>query len=248
MRYSVCTDSVFGGKDTAESIKKCADAGFDAVEFWSWKNKDMEKIIEASKRHNVEIAVFCASECNLVDASLRGAFLDGLGQSVEAAKKAGTRKLIAVTGNDTGEPREAQRESIVAGLKEAAPMLEASGVELLLEPLNTLYERPGYFLDHSAEGFEIVREVGSPNVTLLFDIYHLQYMEGNIINNIRGGIDLIGHFHTAGVPGRTELDKGELDYRFILGEIRKLNYEGFIGMEYIPTEPPEKWLAAWRRV
>ena len=242
--FSICTDAVFNGIDTAEAIRTCASLGLHTVEFWRWENKNMDCIIETARECNTEIAVFCAKMKSFVDPSARSESIEGICQSIEVAQKAGTKTLIGLSGNDTGQPRAEQYASMVAGLKEAAPYLEKAGITLVLEPLNILYNHAGYYLYTSKEGFDALKEVNSPNVKLLFDIYHQQLTEGNILNNIRDNIGLIGHFHTAGVPGRHELNNGELNYDFIFKEIDKLPYTGCIGLEYMPLVPPEAYLAA----
>ena len=112
--------------------------------------------------------------------------------------------------------------------------IKEAGITLVLEPISG-----GYFRD-SAEPFAILDEVGSPNVKLLYDIFHYQIMEGNIVETIRANIDKIGHFHAACVPGRNEITKGELDYRFIFREIEKAGYKGYVGMEYLPVMDKEE--------
>jgi hydroxypyruvate isomerase len=111
--------------------------------------------------------------------------------------------------------REAQTQSLIEGLRACVPILEKEGVTLLIEPLNTRVNHQGYFLASSEEAFHIINQVGSPYVKILFDIYHQQITEGNVIANIRENIGLIGHFHAAGNPGRHELDNGELNYEQI---------------------------------
>ena len=114
---------------------------------------------------------------------------------------------------------------------------EAADFTLLLEPLNTLVDHPGYYLDSSALAADIVRAVGSPHLKILYDVYHMQIMEGNVLATIERHVDLIGHFHSAGVPGRGELFDCELDYRTIVGRIESLGYRGSFGLEYFPKTP-----------
>jgi hydroxypyruvate isomerase len=104
----------------------------------------------------------------------------------------------------------------------------------LLEPLNTHVDHAGYYLDSSVEGAELVRAINSPHLRLLYDVYHMQIMEGNVIANIEKNLDLIGHFHSAGVPGRGELFMGELNYPQILQRIAARGYKGRFGLEYFP--------------
>jgi hydroxypyruvate isomerase len=170
---------------------------------------------------------------SLTDPAGRDAYLAGLRESIAAADRLGTRTLISQVGADTGADRAAQRASIVAGLKAAAPLLERSGVTLVIEPLNTRVDHPGYYLVSSDEGFAIVDAVGSGKIKLLFDIYHQQISEGDIIRRVSANIAKIGHFHCAGVPGRHEIDAGELDYRRVFQAIGALDYPGFMGLEYL---------------
>jgi hydroxypyruvate isomerase len=105
----------------------------------------------------------------------------------------------------------------------------------VVEPLNVHVDHAGNYLDSSAEAADIVRKIDSPNFKLLYDVYHMQIMEGNIIANITKNIDIIGHFHSAGVPGRHELNIGELNYLNIVKQIDALGYKGKFGLEYSPS-------------
>ncbi len=125
--------------------------------------------------------------------------------------------------------------SIVEGLGQAAPMVEEAGLFLAVEPLNVLVDHPGYYLTTSEEGFDILGEVGSPNVKLLFDIYHQQITEGNLLDNIIPNIGSISHFHVADVPGRHEPSTGEINYSNVFAAIEKTGYGGYVGLEYGPT-------------
>ncbi len=120
-------------------------------------------------------------------------------------------------------------------MNQASKVIEKENIILVLEPLNTLIDHPGYFLDSAKEGVKIIREIDRPNIRLLYDIYHMQIMEGNIISTIEENIDIIGHFHAAGVPGRHELYSGELNYPNIIKRIDELGYKGCIGLEYFPS-------------
>ncbi|MBQ4088954.1 MAG: TIM barrel protein, partial [Clostridia bacterium] len=168
--------------------------------------------------------------------------LDGLRESCEAANKLGVKKLITQVGQDTGAPREEQHAAIVETLKLAKPILEAAQVTIMIEPLNTYVNHPGYYLWSSVEGFEIVREVDSPYVKVVYDIYHQQVMEGNIIPNVTQNLDCIAHLHAAGHPGRHEMQYGESDYKVIFAAIDKAGYTGACGLEYGPLMPPEESL------
>jgi hydroxypyruvate isomerase len=125
------------------------------------------------------------------------------------------------------------------GLKRVAGVAEQKGVTLILELLNSKVDHKDYQCDHTAWGVQVVRAVNSPRVKLLYDIYHMQIMEGDIIRTIRDNINYIGHFHTAGNPGRHDMDDTqELNYPPIMRAIAATNYDGYVGHEFIPKGDP----------
>ena len=184
----------------------------------------------------------------MTDPACRQLWLAGLQESCEAAVHVGVKRLITQVGQDTGAPREEQHASIVAALTAAKPILDASGVTVMIEPLNTLFNHPGYYLWSAAEGFAIVREVDHPLVRVVYDIYHQQIMEGNLIPNITGNLDCIAHLHSAGHPGRHELQFGESDYKVIFAAVDKAGYTGACGLEYSPLMDPAESLQEARRL
>ena len=236
-KYSVCVEMIFGEMDFLDRIDAVAKAGAPAFEFWEWRNKDIEAIKARAKKNKLRIASFVGSGGqSMVDASNKDNFVKSVEESIPIAKKLDTDALILTTGQElTDVPRARQHESIVACLQAIRPMAEAEGIVFVLEPLNTLVNHKGYYLDRSVESFEIIREIDSPNIKVLYDVYHMQIMEGNIIDTIKANIDLIGHFHIADVPGRHEPGTGELNYANIMKAIRKTGYPDYIGMEYSPT-------------
>jgi len=153
------------------------------------------------------------SEFRTTDPAFRTAWLQGLRESCESAVRVGAKKLITQVGPDTGAERAAQHAAIVETLEQAKPILDTYGVTIMLEPLNVLVDHPGYYLTRAQEGFDIVREVGHPYVKIVYDIYHQQVTEGNIIPSIINNLDCIAHLHSAGHPGRIDLQFGENDYR-----------------------------------
>lgn len=237
MKYSVCVGALFGGMSFPEGMRRVKEAGIDTFEFWSWWDQDIEGIAAEKERLGLNVAAICTKFISLVDPQQHEAYLAGLKESIAVAKRLGCRRLISQVGSDTGAPRAQQHKALCEGLKKAVPMLEESGITLVIEPLNTAVDHPGYYLSSSAEAFEIIREVGSENVKVLFDIYHQQITEGDVIRSIRDNIDAIGHFHAAGNPGRHELDNGELNYVNICKAIDETQYAGYMGLEYFPVKP-----------
>ena len=241
---SVCVEMIFNDRPFTERVAATAQAGFPAFEFWGWASKDVVALAELKKRAEVEVAAFCVDTGGpLVDPATRPAFVEGTKKAIEVAQVLECATLIVTVGNEIqGVPRKRQHAAIVDALRAAAPLAQEAGVTLVVEPLNVLVDHKGYYLSTSAEGFEIVREVGSPAVRLLFDIYHQQITEGNLIANITSNIDLIGHFHSADVPGRYEWGTGEINYANVVAAIEKAGYEGYIGLEFRPSGTPEEAL------
>ncbi len=238
MRLCVPIPCFFKGVDFCDAIKKIGELGFDAAETYDWKGLDLEKVKNTLDESGVTLLSMCTTEFRMTDPQYRELWLSGLRESCEAAKVLGVKRLITQVGQDTGEERERQHEAIVTAMKMALPILEESGVILMPEPLNTYVNHPGYYLWSSAEGFDIIREVDSPNVRLIYDIYHQQVMEGNIIPSIVNNLELIEHLHSAGHPGRHELQYGENDYRVIFDAVDKAGYKGACGLEYSPLLDP----------
>ncbi len=246
MRLSVCLPMFFKGVPIPEAIRKAAVLGYDAVEVWKYEDPDIEGVLQACRETGVEFAAMCTGFFTMTDAACHQEYLDTLRKSAADAQKMGIKRLISQVGADTGAPREEQHANIVKVLKEAGPILEEFGVTLVIEPLNTLVNHKGYYLWSSAEAFDIIREVDHPLVKVLFDIYHQQVMEGNLIANVTNNLDLIGHLHSAGCPGRNELDNGELDYQKIFAAIDQAGYQGVCALEYKPLLPPEESLKQTR--
>ena len=241
MKYSICIDAVFhaGGTSAADSLEamdKVKACGFRAFEFWNWAGRDMAAMKQKADALGLACATFVGKQANLTDPKERDAWLSGLKEAIPVAKKMGTNRLIATVGEDSGAVRSFQHRSIVSALKAALPVIEENNITLLLEPLNGRVDHKGTYLESSDEGFEILDEVGSANVKLLFDIYHQQITEGDIIRRMKSRVKDIGHVHSAGSPGRHELDTGELDYRKVFSALEEAGYEGYVGLEYFPIE------------
>ena len=250
MKYGLCTDlfyleigptgpvfsdtnKLLQGMDLAKKV------GLDTVEFWDWFGRDWEALLAKKNEYGLTVSAICAKDRgNLDDPSKREVALAGLKETIEVAKKFDCPNIIVTAGEDAGVDRAKAKESIIAGLKEMAPLAEEAGVMLVLEPISG-----GYFVD-SAEPFSIIEEVGSPAVKLLYDIFHYQVMEGNIIATLKANIDKVGHIHAACVPGRNEITKGELNYTEVFRAIRDMGYDRWIGLEYLPTMEKEASIRA----
>lgn len=237
LKLSACIEMIFNNVQPFEDrIDRAAECGLPGFEFWGWQGKDLPVIRERADNLGITLAATgCGAQGALVDPENSERWAEAARESIVKAKEFRVPTLIVTTGNEMDIPRENQHAAIVAGLKGAASEAEAQAITLALEPLNVLVDHKGYYLSTSAEGFEIVREVGSPRVKLLYDIYHQQITEGNLIPTITSHIELIGHFHVADVPGRHEPGTGEINYENVFKAIAGTDYDGFIGLEFRPT-------------
>jgi len=243
MKMSVCVDAVYRGDEFAEGVRRAKCAGFAAIEFWGWWDKDLDAVERVLEETGVQLYALCTRMISLVDESLRSAYLDGLAESIAVAARLGCRRLVTQVGQElSGVSRELQRQSLVAGLRACVPLLERHDMTLLVEPLNTRVDHPGYFLAAADEAFAVLGEVGSERVKLVYDIYHQQITEGHILTTMADHLSAIGHVHAAGCPGRGELDTGELDYPRIFRALEAMGYAGAIGLEYFPAGDPDAGL------
>src|SRR6202163_4513710 len=252
-KLSVRVEALFRDMNLPQIMEKVAEAGYQGFEFGNWRAQDPAAITKLKNKLGLECACLVGNRAvnpkgmTLVDPADREAFLAEIKASTEAAKRFETTRLVTLTGNELpGVPRTAQHKSIVEGLKAAHDVVAPHGVTLIVEPLNTLVNHQGYYLNHTAEAFEIMREVGSPNVKILFDIYHVQIMDGNLIDTIRKNIAAIGHFHVGDVPGRHEPGTGEIHYGNVFGAIREAGFRDFVAMEYVPAKDAMVTLAEVR--
>ena len=248
MRLCVPIPCFFKNVPFEEAVYKVKELGFDAIETYNWKDMDFDAVKKALDDTGIELMSMCTTEFRMTDEAYRQAWLDGLKESCIAAKKLGVKRLITQVGPDTGKPRCEQHANIVVTLRQAIPILEEYGVTMMLEPLNTYFNHPGYYLWSALEGFAIIREVGHPLVKIIFDIYHQQIMEGNIIPNVTNNLECIAHLHAAGHPGRHEMQFGESDYKNIFAAIDKAGYTGACGLEYNPTLDPIESLKEAKRI
>ena len=163
----------------------------------------------------------------------------GLRKNLPLARKAGVQRVITFSGNRDGLSDEDGLRNTIAGLKRLKPLIEDSGVMLCMELLNSRVNHPGYMADHTAWGVQVIQEVDSTLIKLLYDIYHMQIMEGDLITTIQQNIAFIGHFHTGGVPGRHELnDRQEVQWDGVMRAIADTPFQGYVAHEFLPLADP----------
>jgi hydroxypyruvate isomerase len=241
VKLSVCVDMILTELPFLQRMESVKRLGYPAFEFWEWKNKDVDAILRKKNELGLEIATMMGAGWKQLNSEeARKTFVSEIQASLGAAKRLGVKTLIVTTGSeDKNLSRADQHANYVAALKAAAPFAEQAQVTLVLEPLNTKVDHPGYYLQTAKEGLEILDEVGSPSVKMLFDIYHHQIMEGNVIADITKNISKIAHFHVADVPGRHEPGTGEINYAHVFRAIAASGYQGFVGLEFKPSRNAE---------
>ncbi|HEV8129820.1 MAG TPA: TIM barrel protein [Acidobacteriota bacterium] len=255
VRLSI-TWGMFRDMPIPEALAHLARLHYDGFEMFNWRKPEiLEAIASEKKKYALECATLVGNKgvtapgCSLVNPKERDSFLQEMNLAIDAAKKVDCKRLVTLTGNEVpGMSRAEMMDSCVAGLKAAAPMLEKNGITAVVEVLNTYVNHKGYFLYYVRDAAEMIDRVASPNVKILFDIYHVQIMEGNLIQNIRSNFQRIGHFHIGDVPGRHQPGTGEINYRNVFKAIRDLGYEGFAALEYSPTISLVENLAEMRKM
>lgn len=187
------------------------------------------------------ISTMCnGAEINLVDGfndkKFHPILIKNYTEMIPLVAKAGYKNLICFSGSRRGIDDETGWNNCAEGLKQLTPLAEQHGVTLIMELLNSKVDHKDYQCDKTSWGAELVKRVGSPNFKLLYDIYHMQIDEGDVIRTIRKYKDVIGHIHTGGVPGRREIDETqELYYPAIMKAIVDLGFQGYVAQEFIPT-------------
>lgn len=232
-----------------DRVKAAAANNFKALEILGWKDLDLGSAAACLKENGIQLSsILIQSTCpekqelianthGIVWEDSFGAFADALRETLAAAKILGTNRIIVTSGNERFDvSRGYQHDNIVKALSLGAEIVKGSGVKIVLEPLNILVDHMGYFLTTTAESIEIIKEVGSDDVMLLFDVYHQQITEGNVINNIRNNIKYIGHVHVGDNPGRKEPGTGEINYKNVFKAIAETDYDGFVVFECGRTE------------
>ncbi len=239
MRFSACIDMLFvpESDDPAQRIRLAKAAGFAAVEFWLWSNKDLDAIEDALGETGLALAGIVAEPfAELTRTSDHQRFLDGLAQSRDVALRLGARMLIAQAGPELpGVSRASQHDALVQAMARSADVLAGSGLRLGLEPLNTRIDHKGYYLSSTREAFDIVDAVDRPEIGLTYDLYHSMVMDESPQHVAAGHLERIVHVHLADHPGRHQPGTGHLDLATPLHWLLANGYDGFIGLEYRPT-------------
>jgi hydroxypyruvate isomerase len=252
LTYAVNVEIFWNNLPFLDRLRKVAEAGFTHYEFWPWRNKDIDAIVKLNRELGLQPSQFTASprsfDRGIADPARYEEFLTDIQAAIPVAQKLGVKKLCVVAGEEPkGLSRDQQTQAVIKALKAGAQLVEPAGITLILEPLNILVDHPGQLIVTSAQAAEVLKAVGSPNVKMLFDVYHQQISEGNLSGNIRKYHDLIGYYQIADHPGRHEPGTGEIHYAHVLRVIHDVGYRGAIGLELSPKDDPMAALQAVRQ-
>jgi len=233
-----------------------AKAGFRGVEYLFPYDFDRKQLAEALKRngleqvlHNLPAGDWAGGERGIACHPGRAKeFQDSVAKAIEYATALGCPQVNCLAGIRPRhvDPNDA-RETFIRNLQYAAPRLKDAGIRLLIEPINTR-DIPGFFLNYTKQALDLIQAVGSDNLFVQYDIYHMQIMEGDLARTIETHLKLIPHMQLADNPGRNEPGTGEINYPFLFGHIDRLGYAGWIGCEYKPattTDAGLGWARPW---
>ena len=241
---------LFNEVDFPDRFEAASRAGFVGVEYLFPYAYDKDMLAEklhgnglTQALHNLPAGDWDAGERGIACLPDRvGEFQDGVGAAIEYASALGCTQINCLAGvPPEGADDDTLRETLVGNLRFAASKLKDAGIALLVEPINTR-DIPGFYLTRTAQALSVIDEVGSDNLWLQYDVYHMQIMEGDLVQTIETNLSAIRHVQIADNPGRNEPGTGEINYDFVLAELDRLGYAGWVGCEYKPLTTTEEGL------
>jgi hydroxypyruvate isomerase len=247
---------LYNEADFLDRFEAAAKSGFKGVEYlfpYAYPAAQLRERLDKHKLaqilHNLPAGDWAKGERGIACHPDRaGEFQDGVGSAIEYATALGCKQVNCLAGiAPQGVAEEKLRATFVANLRFAASKLAAAGIRLVMEPINTR-DIPGFYLTRTKQAVALIEEVGSPNLFVQYDIYHMQIMEGDLARTIEANLKLIPHMQLADNPGRNEPGTGEINYGWLLPHIDRLGYRGWIGCEYRPattTETGLGWAKQW---
>jgi hydroxypyruvate isomerase len=257
LRFAANLSLQFGEVGLLERFASARAAGFAGVELPFPYAHPKEQLAELLHQHGLELVVqnLPAGSWERGDRGIaclperRAEFRDGVALALEYAVALGCRRVNCLAGVGRGVTIGVAFDTLVENTRFAASALAKAGIELLLEPINTR-DVPHFFLNRSAQALEVIEAAGNTNVRILYDVYHMQIMQGYLVEDIRRCFGRIGHVHIADNPGRHQPGTGDIDYAVVFRHLEQLGYTGWIGCEYQPLGPSQdvlSWLRAYHR-
>jgi len=235
MQFSLCIDSIYPKDNVKEKLEKIKQAGFKFIEFWDWRDKDLELIINSG----LKVTNFSGNRVSSLTLDSKEKIIQEVDASIDAAKKLKCDCLMLLSDRLESDgsvkinsiSSEKKLLNLYDNLGVLAEVAKKKNIILVIEPLNSLKDHKNYFLENFQTTLELIKSVNSEYLKILYDIYHMQIMEGNVLETLQKYHQFIGYIHIANVPYRCEPWIGELDYKFILEELSKV-YSGFVGFEF----------------
>ena len=242
-RFAVNGEIWWSGQPFEQRVETSLAHGFEAIEFWPWRNKDLAKLERLAKDKGVKFVQFTAwgFEPGLCNPDNHAKAVEEVREACKAAKRIGTPMMTIVAGNNQkGMTTEQMHAHVTTGLKLLAPIAEEHDIVLILEPMNGRVDHPGHCLYGSEAAVRICREVNSKHVKINWDLYHMQLAEGDLCGRLKDGIDQLAYVQVADTPGRNEPGTGEIHWPRVFRAVQELGYTGYVGLECWPREGEEK--------
>ena len=239
MEFSLCIDSIYPEDGLKEKLERIKQAGFKFIEFWDWRDKDFELIINSG----LKVTNFSGNRVSSLTLDSKEKVIQEVNASIDVAKKLKCNRIMLLSDILEGDgsvktnllSSEKKFLRLYDNLKVLVEVAKKENIVLVIEPLNTLKDHKNYYLDNFQKTLELIQSINSEHLKILYDIYHMQIMEGNILDTLQKYHQFIGYIHVANVPYRCEPWIGELDFTFILKELLKV-YSGFVGFEFFVKE------------
>jgi hydroxypyruvate isomerase len=256
MEAVICIEMLYPELEPEEKVARIAGHGFSGIEFWGWRDKDVPALLRRCRAEGVRVANFSGHRRgSLVAAATHPVFLEDLREAVSAAQQLHCPTLMLLS-NELGEggrvlerydqvPAKQKYRNLLDGLKEALKIVPDT-ISLVLEPLNTLIDHPGYFLADMSTAVSLIEEINSPRLKVLCDLYHLGVMGEDLETVIDRHAGSIGYFHVADFPGRHEPGTGTANWPALIRRIAAAGYSGPIGFEYQPERDSDESLTRIR--
>lgn len=242
--YAANIEPLFPGKDIYEKKPLVRKAGITGIEFWSWADRDISRIREICLDQGVKVTAFSGQQNeSLCDGRKSGEYVEWVKRSIDAAHYLECDSLIAFSNHfENGKSSDLRSvyswqeevSNIEKTLEMIAPILEKERMTLLLEPLHNHGADAGMAITDTEQGAEIVRKINSKNIRLLCDFFHMQLMHGDLLENVVRNLDIVPYIHIADAPDRHEPGTGEINYRYLMDELRKREFQGTACLEFFP--------------
>ena len=239
MQFSLCIDSIYPKDNLKEKLEKIKQAGFKFIEFWDWRDKDFKLIINS----DLKVSNFSGNRISSLTLDNKEKVIQEVNVSIDAAKKLQCNRIMLLSDILEGDgsvknnslSSEKKLLHLYDNLRTLVEVAKKRNIKLVIEPLNTFKDHKNYYLDNFEKTLKLIQSIDSEHLKILYDVYHMQIMEGNILETLQKYHHFIGYIHVANVPYRCEPWIGELDYKFILKELSKV-YSEFVGFEFFVKE------------